>query len=161
MIRIKEDLFVTATFSRRKKMHSCHWLYGLFITCGIKKRVSSFAHIYYIICHLLESLPIFACSDILEWLWRVLLRMSPSWPPSKSRLIQHPSLAMLTRDSLAGFPRCWPGLAWLGMACLDLNVDSKSQIWSTCKSPQIHITSKNNTNSIKIIYTAIHIFRLD
>jgi hypothetical protein len=73
---------------------------------------------------------------------------------------------MLTGDALAGFP-CY----WLGLACLDLSVDTfilalkkdwsvdtKSQISSTCKSTQIHITSKNNTNSTRTIHTAIHIF---
>ncbi len=86
----------------------------------------------------------------------VLLRMSPSWPLSKSRLIKHPPSATLTGDTFAGFPR-W----WLGLACLDLSVDPKSQILCTCKSTQICITSKNITNSTRIIYTAIHILTLE
>ncbi len=87
----------------------------------------------------------------------VLLRMSPSWPCSNSILIQHPSSAMLTGDTLVGFPCCRLGLAWLSLACLDFSVDPKSQILRTCKSTQIRITSKNNTNSTWIMYTAIHI----
>ncbi len=86
---------------------------------------------------------------------KVLLRMSPSWPLSKSRQIQHPITATLTGDALADFPPCW-----LGLACLDLSVDPKSRISSTCKSTQIHTTSKINTNSTRTIYRAIHICTL-
>jgi hypothetical protein len=78
----------------------------------------------------------------------VQLQMSSSWPPSKHRLIQQPPSAMITGDTLAGFP-----CSWLGLACLDLSVDPKYQISSTCKSTQICIT-----NNARIIYTAMHIF---
>jgi hypothetical protein len=65
---------------------------------------------------------------------------------------------MLVRVTLAGLPRCWLGLVWLGLAHLDLSVDPKFYILSICKSIWIHITSKNNINITKIIYTAIHEF---
>jgi hypothetical protein len=52
----------------------------------------------------------------------------------------------------------WLGLPGLGLACLDSSVDPKSQISSTCKSPKICITSKNNTNSTRIIETQQYIF---
>ncbi len=45
----------------------------------------------------------------------VLLRISPSWPLSKSRLIQYPTSATLTRDTLVGFPHCQFCLACLGL----------------------------------------------
>jgi hypothetical protein len=100
---------------------------------------------------------------------KVLLRMCPSWPLSKSRVIQHPPSTMLTGDALAGFPHYWLGLACLDLSVdhfilalkKDLSVDPKSQISSTCKSTQIHITSKNNTNSTRTIHTAIHFFTLE
>jgi hypothetical protein len=50
-------------------------------------------------------------------------------------------------------------LAWLGLAhlaCLDLAIDLKSQILNTCKLRQIHITSKNNTNSAINTYSDTH-----
>ncbi len=49
--------------------------------------------------------------------------------------------------------------AWLGLAhlaCLDLAIDPKSQILITCKSRQIHITSKNNAKSTIITYSNTH-----
>jgi hypothetical protein len=52
-----------------------------------------------------------------------------------------------------GFPCCWLGLARLGPPRFECK--TKSQILSTSKSIQIHITSKNNTNSTEIIYLAI------
>ncbi len=76
----------------------------------------------------------------------VLLRMSPSWPLPKSRLIQHP-LRHVAGNALVGFLYCRLGLAWPSLACLDLSVDPGPQILNTCKSSQIHITSKTNTNS--------------
>jgi hypothetical protein len=76
----------------------------------------------------------------------VLLQMSPSWPLSKSRLIQHP-LRQVAENALVGFLYCRLGLAWPSLACLDLSVDPRPQILNTGKSSQIHITSKTNTNS--------------
>ncbi len=45
----------------------------------------------------------------------------------------------------------WLGLPGLCLACLDSSVDPKFQISSTCKSPKICTTNKNNTNSTRII----------
>jgi ribulose bisphosphate carboxylase small subunit len=53
------------------------------------------------------------------------------------------------------------GLSWLGLTRLDLNVDPKPQILSTCKSIRIHITSKNITNGTEIVYTAIYDITLE
>jgi hypothetical protein len=52
-------------------------------------------------------------------------------------------------------------LAWLGSTRPDLSVDPKSQIFSTSKLTQIHITSKKNTNSTEITYTATHNFTFE
>jgi hypothetical protein len=46
-------------------------------------------------------------------------------------------------------------LSWHGSPRFERS--PKSQISSTCKSTQIHITSKNNTNSTRTKYTAVHI----
>jgi hypothetical protein len=46
-------------------------------------------------------------------------------------------------------------LAWLGFAHLAC-LDTKSQILSTCKSRQVHITSKKNTNSTNNLHRDIH-----
>jgi hypothetical protein len=43
-------------------------------------------------------------------------------------------LSHVARDALVGFPEHRHGLAWLSLARLDLSVDPKSQISSTCKS---------------------------
>ncbi len=88
---------------------------------------------------------------------KVLLRMSPLWPLPKLNwcniLSQLHWLGMPWWDSHAASVAC------LGFACLDLRADPKSQISSTCKSTQIHSTSKN-TNSTRTTYTAIHTFTL-
>jgi hypothetical protein len=78
----------------------------------------------------------------------VLLRMSPSWPLSKSRLIQHTLLA--TKLGMPWWASHAAGLFFLGLlGLLDLTIDPK---FHQIKSSQIHITSKNNTNSTKSIY---------
>jgi hypothetical protein len=79
--------------------------------------------------------------------------MSPYWPLSKSRLIQHPlQAALLWKPQQASHVT---GLAWLGLARPDLSVDPKSQIPDP---PQISITSKNNTNSTETIHKTVHNF---
>jgi hypothetical protein len=52
-------------------------------------------------------------------------------------------------------------LAWVSLAYQDLSGDTKSQISNTCKSIQICITSKNNTNSTRITHTPTHILTLE
>jgi hypothetical protein len=66
------------------------------------------------------------------------------------------------RYALAGFPLCWLGLAGPDpRPNPDLSVNLKSQILSTCKSTQILITSKNNTNNLEIIYIETYNFTLE
>jgi hypothetical protein len=70
----------------------------------------------------------FAWSNILErlwcrrWCWKWV---HAAWPLPKSRLIQHP-LSTTQLGCLGGLPCCRLGLAWLSLACLDLNVNPKS-----------------------------------
>jgi hypothetical protein len=108
---------------------------------GLGEAGISYLHIHGTLLH-------YFCRETSAWVdtSMPLLQMSPPWPLSKSRLVQHPLSARGWRH-LSRLPMlsAWLGLAYL--ACLDLSTDPKFQILNTCKSSQIHITSKNNINS--------------
>jgi hypothetical protein len=69
-----------------------------------------------LLCQLLDGVPIIACLDILEPDYGIKSAAANEsiLASSKSRLIQLPLSAALTGDTLAGFQRCWLGLAWHG-----------------------------------------------
>jgi hypothetical protein len=97
--------------------------------------------------------------NILEWLWccTVLLWKSPSWPHSHSRLIRHPLLLLTSaRDTDAGFPFPWLGLAKLGLPRFEYRskvLDLRELVNQPRYTSQARIY---NTNSTEIIYTTTH-----
>jgi hypothetical protein len=108
-----------------------------------------------IICHI-GSFKMITFHNILEWLWC-------QWCCCGEVYLGHNPIVDWSNILFHGW--CWLGmplqashavsLAWLGLAWPRFKCRSKIFI---CKSTQIYITSKNNTNSTETIHTATHDF---
>jgi hypothetical protein len=95
-------------------------IYGLFSTCRIKEGISylhthgtSLSYVFFIEQLIDYCLFEHTCAAMASM---VLLRMSPSWPIFKSRLIQHSLLVTLLEtpwQASHAASLAWLGLAWL------------------------------------------------